>query len=192
VRTLFWVVMFAVAAQIAARPAEAEQADVLAAWKRHEVNFTYMGFTTRYSCDGLRDKMRVLLQAVGARDAQVTTRACTDMPWQVTEFPRVRMVFMAPEVPAPGQREVGEPVAARWMPVTLARREPRPLELGDCELVEQFRDRVLTAFTTRSLEHDINCIPHQLSGSSFSMRFEVLTAPPLPDQRTLRQVNDGR
>lgn len=187
-----WLVMLGLAVQAAARPAGAEQAEVLAAWKQHDISFTYMGFTTRYSCDGLRDKMRILLRAVGARDAQVTTRACTDMPWQVTEFPRVRMVFSAPEVPAPGQREVGEPVAATWVPVTLTRRQPRELELGDCELVEQFRDRVLAAFTTRSLQHDINCIPHQLSGSSFSMRFEVLTARPSADQQAPREARDGR
>ncbi len=155
---------------------------MLAAWKRHELQFTYMGFTTRYSCEGLRDKMRLLLEAVGARDLSVSPRGCTNMPWQVTEFPRVRMTFFAPELPAAGQKDVGPPVAARWTPVTLTRRQPRALELGDCELVEQFRDRVLPAFTTRSARHDINCIPHQLSGSSFSLSFEVLVGHPSPDE----------
>ena len=162
--------------------ARAADADVLAAWKRHEIDFTYMGFTTRYSCEGLRDKMRVLLKAAGARpDFDVSVRACAAMPGGVTEFPRVRLVFFAPELPVPGSREVGEPAPSRWTPVRLARRQPRELEPGDCELVEQFRDRVLIAFTSRNLRHDINCIPHQLSGSSFDLSVEVLQGLPPPD-----------
>ena len=177
VLALFWLAL--------AAPAGAAEADVLAAWKRHEIDFTYMGFTTRYSCEGLRDKMRVLLRAAGARpDFDVSVRACAGMPGGVTEFPRVRLVFFAPELPEPGSREVGEPAPSRWVPVRLARRQPRDLEIGDCELVEQFRDRVLTAFTSRNLQHDINCIPHQLSGSSFDVRVEVLKGLPPPDRPT--------
>lgn len=149
--------------------------EAAAAWRQHEVEFVYMGFTTRYSCEGLRDKLRLLLAASGARPGfDVATRACTAPPGHVTEFPRVRMVFHAAELPAPGARDVGEPVAARWRPVIIARRQPRLLETGDCELVEQFRDRILPAFTTRGVVSDINCIPHQLSGSSFTLKFEVL------------------
>jgi hypothetical protein len=167
---------------LAAGPAVAESAEIPANWQRHEIEFTYMGFTTRYSCDGLRDKMKLLLRHAGARpDFKVSTRACADGPGRVTQFPRVRMVFFTPRVPALGQRELGEPTAARWRPVLFVRRQPRELEVGDCELVEQFRDRVLPSFTTRKVSSDIHCIPHQLSGSSFSLRFEVLEGLPEPD-----------
>ncbi len=146
-----------------------------AAWKRHEVEFTYMGFTTRYSCQGLRDKMRILLRAAGVRpDFKVSTAACSDQPGRVTPFPRVRMVFYAAELPVAGARDVGEPVAAVWKPVTFAHRQPRGLEIGDCELVEQFRDRVLSVFAVRNVSGDVRCIPHQLSGSSFALRFDML------------------
>lgn len=161
-------------AAIAAASAAAQES-VPAAWKRHEIEFTYMGFTTRYSCEGLRDKLRLLLRASGVRpDFKVKTAACSDLPGRVTPFPRVRMLFFAPELPEPGTREVGEPTVASWKPVTLSRQQPRGLEIGDCELVEQFRDRVLSAFTVRSLESDVHCIPHQLSGSSFTLSFDVL------------------
>ena len=164
-----------------ALPAVAGQ-EVAAAWKKHELDFTYMGFTTRYSCEGLRFKMRVLLEASGARPGfRVTPGACAAEPGRVTEFPRVRLVFETAQVPAPGSREAGEPVMAQWRPVILARNQPRPLEPGDCELVEQFRDRVLPAFTTRRIDGDINCIPHQLSVSSFLLRFETLEGLPDPD-----------
>ena len=164
-----------------ALPAVAGQ-EVAAAWKKHEIDFAYMGFTTRYSCEGLRSRMRVLLEASGARPGfKVTLGACAAEPGRVTEFPRVRLVFETAQVPAPGSRDAQEPVLAQWRPVTLARNQPRPLEPGDCELVEQFRDRVLPAFTTRRLDGDINCIPHQLSGSSFLLKFETLEGLPGPD-----------
>jgi len=156
--------------------------ELSAAWQQHEVDFTYVGFTTRYSCEGLRDKMRVLLEASGARRGfKVTLGACADGPGGVTEFPRVRLVFHTAELAAPGLHAAGEPVLARWKAVTLSRHEPRQLEPGDCELVEQFRDRVLPAFTTRRIDGDINCIPHQLSVSSFLLRFETLEGLPDPD-----------
>jgi hypothetical protein len=155
--------------------AESAPPETAAAWKQREMEFVYLGFTTRYSCEGLRDKLRALLAASGARPGfDVATRACSAPAGQVTEFPRVHLVFHVAEVPAAGARDVGEPVVARWRPVNIARRQPRVLETGDCELVEQFRDRVLPAFTTRGLDSDINCIPHQLAGSSFTLKFEVL------------------
>lgn len=159
--------------------APAAEVAVPATWQRHEIEFVYMGFTTRYSCEGLRDKMKLLLRTLGARPGfEVEARACASVPGRVDAFPHVRMVFEAPQLPTAGQADVGEPVVARWRPVTLSRHKPRDLETGDCELVEQFRSRVLQAFTTRGLEGDINCIPHQLVGSTFSLRFDVLEGVP--------------
>jgi hypothetical protein len=156
--------------------------EAAASWQRHEIDFAYMGFTTRYSCEGLREKMRLLLEASGARpDYEVRLGPCSTSPGRVTEFPRVRLVFHAAQAPVPGSHDAGEAVVARWRPVTFARHQPRRLEAGDCELVEQFRDRVLPAFTTRHLESDVNCIPHQLSGSSFLLTFEVLEGLPSAD-----------
>ena len=122
------------------------------------------------------------IEASGARPGfKVTPGACAAEPGRVTEFPRVRLVFETAQVPDPGWRDAQEPVLAQWRSVTLARNQPRLLEAGDCELVEQFRDRVLPAFTTRRLDGDINCIPHQLSGSSFLLKFETLEGLPGPD-----------
>lgn len=158
-------------------------AEVAAAWQRHEIEFTYMGFTTRYSCEGLRDKLGALLKASGARPGFIVSRsACsTTGPGQVTDFPRMRLTFESAAIPASGSRGTGQPTLARWKPVSLSRRQPRQLEAGDCELVEQFVDRVLPAFTTRALQADIHCIPHQLSGSSFLLGFEVLEGLPAAD-----------
>lgn len=161
------------------QPALAGDADVAAAWKRHEIEFVYMGFTTRYSCDGLRDKIKLLLRTLGARPGfEVTTWACGSPPGRVDAFPLVRMRFDALEVPAPGRGDYDRLAVARWRTVTLSRHQPRELEAGDCELVEQFHSRVLPAFATRRLEGDINCIPHQLTGSNFDLRFDILEGVP--------------
>ncbi|MBP6515386.1 MAG: hypothetical protein KA224_09390 [Steroidobacteraceae bacterium] len=154
--------------------AVAAEQTVMGAWKRHEVELTYMGFTTRYSCDGLRDKAVLMLRQLGVRPGfKVTSMGCPGFQ-QVTDFPRVRMVFEAPELPVKGQRGLGEPVPAVWQRVQFAERQPRDVERGDCELVEQFRDKVLPLLATRNLVDRTSCIPHQLSGSVINLQLEVL------------------
>jgi hypothetical protein len=156
--------------------------DLAATWQRHEIDFTYVGFTTRYSCEGLRDKLRVLLEASGAQPGfRITARSCGMRYGNVTKFPAVKLVFHTAALPSDGSAAAGEPTPARWQKVVLKRRQPRQLDPGDCELVEQFRDRILPAFTTRHVDADINCIPHQLSGSSFVLQFETLAGLPAAD-----------
>src|SRR5258708_38041133 len=49
-----------------------------AVWAPKELEFVYQGFTTKYSCDGLQDKMRKVLIKLGARhDIQVRNWGCT-------------------------------------------------------------------------------------------------------------------
>ena len=38
-----------------------------AVWKEQHLRFYYLGRTSRYSCDGLRDKVRAMLLELGAR-----------------------------------------------------------------------------------------------------------------------------
>jgi hypothetical protein len=76
---------------------------------------------------------------------------------------------------APGE----QPIDGIWRPVTLANRSPRELLIGDCELVEQFRDQVLKKmFATRDLVSHTTCIPYQESGSVIDLRFDSLVAAP--------------
>jgi hypothetical protein len=60
----------------------------------------------------------------------------------------------------------------------IADRSPREVALGDCELVEQFRDKVLPLFTTRNVDSRMTCVPNQLSGSVINLRFEVFNGLP--------------
>ena len=168
-----------VCALLSAVPAFASDSgleEAAAAWKKHEVDLTYMGFTTRYTCGGLKSKVRLLLKHMGAReDIKIRERGCEFGYQYVADFPRLKIEFYAPELPEPGARNVGEPVLGVWKPVVIKKNSPRGLEMGDCELVEIFRDRVMPKFLTRNVQGDVSCIPHQLVGNRIDLRFEVLT-----------------
>ncbi len=167
--------MLAVLAAMPVAASENAPAEAAAAWKRHEVTFVYNGFTTRYSCGGLKSKVKLLLKHMGARaDVKITERGCDYGYTMVAEFPRLKIIFYAPELPAHGSINVGEPVLGVWKKVEIRRNSPKGLEMGDCELVELFRDRVMPKFLMRAVEGDVNCIPHQLVGNRIDLRFEVL------------------
>jgi len=147
-------------------------------WQKHEYSFQFMGFTTTYSCDGLADKLKMLLIASGARtDSTARAGACASGFGRPDKFARADLTFyaMAPADPATSD---SKPVDGTWIPVTIAPHRPRELDRGDCELVEQFRSNVLGMFATRNVENRTTCVPHQLSGSSIDLKFESFAAPP--------------
>jgi hypothetical protein len=148
-------------------------------WQKHEYSFVFMGFTSTYSCDGLADKIKLLLIAAGARhDAKSQPGACANGFGRPDKFARASLTFytLAPSgaETASGTKQID----GVWRPVSIADRSPRDLGTGDCELVEQFRNNVLPMFTTRNVEDHTTCVPHQDSGSLISLRFESLAAPP--------------
>jgi hypothetical protein len=147
-------------------------------WQKHDYSFQYLGFTTTYSCDGLANKLKVLLIAAGARaDAKATSNGCAGGYGTPDKFARARLTFYT--LAAAGDGEGASPsIRGVWRSVTIAVRSPREVALGDCELIEQFRDKVLPMFTTRNVESRMTCVPNQLSGSAINLRFEVFGALP--------------
>jgi hypothetical protein len=142
-------------------------------WIKHDTNFQFLGFTTTYSCDGLADKLKSLLFAAGARrDAKAISGACSNGYGRPDKFAGARLMFYTLE-PAASADSANAPVSGMWRTVLFADRSPRDLRLGDCELVEQFRDKVLPLFTTRNVENGMTCLPNQLSGSVIRLKFEV-------------------
>jgi hypothetical protein len=148
-------------------------------WQKHEYSFVFMGFTSTYSCDGLADKLQLLLTAAGARhDSKSQAGACANGFGRPDKFARANLTFYTL---APSGTDIPsgtKPVDGVWRPVSIADRSPRELGTGDCELVEQFRDNVLPMFTTRTVEDHTTCVPHQDSGSIIALRFESFTAAP--------------
>ncbi len=166
-------------ALVAAMPAIADgdlPDEEAAAWTRHEVDLQYMGYTTRYTCSGMKSKVKLLLKHMGVRDdVKVLERGCEFGYQKVADFPRLKVTFWAPAIPKLGDKDPGEPVLGVWKNVVIKRDSPRGLDMGDCELVELFYDRVVPKFLTRKVQGGVNCIPHQLVGNRIDLRMEVLT-----------------
>ena len=165
---------------LAAEPALAAARD-LGVRKKHEYSFVYWGFTSTYSCDGLADKIKVLLIAAGARrDSTSQPGACAAGFGRPDKFARATLTFYTLAPAGAAASADAKPVNAAWRPVALSPRSPRELSIGDCELVEQFRNNVLPMFTTRNIENRVSCIPHQVSGSNIDLRFDSLAPPSAP------------
>jgi hypothetical protein len=171
-------------------PVSAQVADtgnpISAVWKEQHLNFFYKGQTSRYSCLGLREKVRAMLLDLGARrDLDIAALGCEQPTAQVrlaTLGPSLSIVFSAPSLPdariKPSRPGDLAAVDARFEPFTLAADVFRNMGAADCELVEDFARQILPKLVTRDLKQDINCVPFQQSGGRFLVRGEVLRSLP--------------
>ena len=174
----------------ATEPAVATPIDVH--WVEHQVQFHYLGLTTYYTCDSLREKLIDLLRLAGARrDMAVSTGGCSFSNGAVSPMIHVRLHYYSPtlagtetsaaDLPAPA-------AVAHWQSVKLADGKPRSIARGDCELIEQFRDHVLKTFEVRNLAGDIVCVPHQLPAfNRMSLSFEALVATHATEEESIQQ-----
>ncbi len=147
-----------------------------AVWTPKEVKFTYMGFTTHFSCDGLRDRIQDMLLQLGARkdDLKVYEEPCSGDPSRPNPFPGVR-IKMSVLTPAPATPAAGtKTVQAEWKTVKLPHRETGINAAGLCELLEQFKQKILPAFTTRNVDLHASCVPHQLEPLGTKLQADVL------------------
>jgi hypothetical protein len=137
-------------------------------WQTQKTELSYMGFTTTYSCDGLQSKLELLLRQLGASsDAKVRTFGCERVN-APSKFASATLNFATLH---PVASDTDPSVPGSWRTIEFAPHRPFALGAGDCELIEQFRDKVLPLFATRALESRVNCVPHQVS--TFSLKFQV-------------------
>jgi hypothetical protein len=147
-------------------------------WQKHDYNFQFLGFTTTYSCDGLASKLKVLMIAAGARaDAKAVSAGCSRGYGIADKFARSLLTFYT-LAPIGNGENASPPIKGEWRSVSLAERSPREVALGDCELIEQFRDKLLPMFATRNVDNRMTCVPNQVSGSVINLTFEVFAALP--------------
>ncbi len=180
------VILFGVGlpAMAADAPAQAPVTTEPAVWTQKEVQFTYMGFTTHYTCDGLRDTVREMLLQLGARkdDLKVYEQPCS-RPDRPDPFPGVK-IKMSVLQPVTGASDAST-VNAYWKPIKLPYRAAGLDAAGQCELLEQFKQKVLPLFTTRNVDLHASCVPHQLEPVGTSLRAEVLVT----DQKKVASVS---
>jgi hypothetical protein len=162
--------------------ASADDATVQAVWTAKPLHFTFMGFTAKYSCDGLADRMRGILLLLGARpDLKLTPVGCSGGFGRPTQFPGVSGTVNVLEPvgekgPAPDQK----PLAAHWQQVVVAPRGEPLHAAGDCELSEQVKTSILPLFATRNIAYNSTCIPHQLTVGGTQLAADVLVPVPAP------------
>ena len=159
--------------------AAAAHGRVQAVWTSRHVRFIYQGFTTYYSCGGLREEVERMLEKLGARDLKVNEYGCVQGSG-VETFPGVQ-VSMQVLVPAAAKhvKAIGPAVSAHWQNVVLLAGNSSLQDQGNFELIEQFKETFLPLFTTRNVRYESTCVPHQISyGTHLSA--EVLMAPASP------------
>jgi hypothetical protein len=154
------------------------QPEGYAVWTPKELRFVYYGFTSKYSCDGLRDKVRTVLLKLGARkDLQVTPTPCSASLGTPTTFPGVTIKMNVLESASGKEYDAAAPpVVAHWKLVDLTHSRDPVDAAGDCELIEQIKTRILPLFTTREVNYSSTCIPNQLTIGGTRLKAEVLVA----------------
>jgi hypothetical protein len=172
---------FPAGSALADAPAASEPVEP-SVWTPKQLRFVYSGFTTKYSCDGLREKMRSVLLKLGARkqDLDVNSSGCPGLS-EPTTFPTVdiKMNVLQPAPAPPPGANAPPAVAAHWQLVDLTQYHDPLRAAGDCELIEQIYQRILPLFTTRNAVFHSNCVPNQLQLGTV-LKAEVLIPNPPP------------
>lgn len=175
-----WIGLMAAAATAAPAAPSAAGSSVAegAAWAEQDLVLDYMGFTTHYSCDGLRDRVRAVLLQLGARDdLTVTSTGCVRPGGGPERFPGVHAHFASLQ-PAPAPA----PVRGAWKAVNLGGHNG--LSEGECELADEIVRSVLPHFAVRKVQWRGPCIPHD-TAIALSLPLEVFAplAPPAAAQK---------
>jgi hypothetical protein len=158
-------------------------------WVARKLDYTYQGFTTKYSCDGLRDNVRQVLLALGARrkDLKIQSSGCTRLDGVPEPFPGVVAHFwvLVPATPDDAGK-VGDTALhpTQWKTVNLPKMQQFRFDQGQCELLEQMKTKVLPLFTSRNLLYRASCVPHQVTVGDMQFTVDVLIPAPAPAPAT--------
>jgi hypothetical protein len=150
---------------------------VAGTWEHRQANFTYYGITSLYSCSGLENNIRQLLQHLGARkDVKVNARGCPygyDTPGH-NAIVDLDFYTLAPSTDA----NAANTVQARWTPVVVSATQPYFMGHGDCELIDEMKDIISKNFSFRDLKYRTNCVPHEVNIDDFGIKAQTLKALP--------------
>lgn len=171
-----WVLALASAAAMGGSAWAAGDAtqNLQASWQSYEVDFPYMGTTTYYSCTGLEDRLEQILKDLGARpDVRVTALGCAGNDVNRSLSTRIR-VSLPSETGAAG----AEQFAVIPKQVTLKSHILGGTGSGDCELLEQVRDRLLPKLKLKAANDDLVCIPGQSTLGVRTLQVSALIPAP--------------
>jgi hypothetical protein len=156
----------------AGTPAAADTSTVMAVWVERKIYFPYAGFTALYSCDGLRNKVRAALTAIGAKPGfEVTANGCPNRSGP-EPMPSLDIVAAMPREAAADEAKA--PLPARWRRISFSDDPMGLFQAGDCELVEQLRDKVFVPLGARIVSSNMICVPRQVDVGAVDLTIEVL------------------
>ena len=159
---------------LGAASAAVETAATPAQWHAQKLEFTYVGFTAFYTCEGLESKVRDILYTFGARkDAKVKALGCDRAQNQPNKVAWVEAEFSS-LAPATEGAAASDTVQAVWSKVKLAPNRPTNMGTGECELVDQMRPMLEKGFVLRNTEYRAYCVPKQISVGDYGVNAEVL------------------
>ena len=190
-------------AVVAETPATGDSANaaapVMAVWVEQKIDFAYVGFTSHYSCDGLKSKVSSILKDIGARpDFKVTARACMNPRHGAEWTPILKIVAAMPQPATPevlaevakdaSQRELAARAGGKVSPAAeMAAQFPAQtrrvnirdtpaglVQPGDCELVEQLRNKVFVPLGATIVASHMDCMPHRINNGIIVLSIDVL------------------
>ena len=189
-----------------AMPTAEATSPLSAVWVERKQAFTYFGETTYYSCYGLRDKVRYILQQVGARDLQVTASCVDTRGYGIDAMPGVRIkAYFAREATPELLEQLAEGAAERelvarvqgkgdltddaaaqfpatWQRVELEGVRHGRIGNGDCELLEQLARHVLEPAGIRvSADSNLGCVRYAVPLRAVRLVLETLQPVKPPD-----------
>ena len=177
----------------------ADEAPIPAAWKVQEINYSYLGFTTLYSCDAVEDKVKEILKTLGAHPkSKVRATGCPSNRPSRNFFLTITLASPVPVADAKltdaekSKQELLKRLGAKndfsteefpaiRKSVELSRERRLNIEPGDCELLEGLRDNVLPKMNVKIEEERIRCTPNQLSLSPPQLKVSALVKMPSAD-----------
>jgi hypothetical protein len=141
-------------------------------WRHHQTTFTYSGITTLYTCDGLEEKVRVLLLYLGARaDLKVHALGCSPGLDRPSRNSLVRADFYSLAAADAGATQT---VQGHWVDFTVMPGRPIWMGDGECELMDQLKDLLTKSFSMRNLDYRTTCVAHATTIADYSIQGEIL------------------
>ena len=187
-------------------PTADAQQPVNAVWVDHDLRFTYFGYTSYYSCDGLRNKLEYVLEHVGARKDDLKVRVlCMNssgpeympsvrihvaMPAEATPELLAKLAESAPErellARVRGRGDTTDTATAQfpavWRQVVFEGRRFKRIDPGDCELLEQLVEPVFKPIGVRVAQGSrLECTPRQVRVGSVLLKLDTLQKQRDPD-----------
>lgn len=172
-----------------------------AKWQAVEIDFSYLGMTSFYSCDSLERKVETLLKSIGAHEkTRVSASGC-----ESSGPSRHAFVHISAGVPVP-VTDIAEPTAkesaraslikrlgtspvfdqqafqASRRTIDLSRGRGSVFEPGDCELIDQLARDVLPKLGTTTVDSAVSCFPGQVPMTTPPFKVDVLVRIPNADE----------